>query len=176
MRTFRFGLPGLLAAVAQITCIAIPLAASPAKADTDFLRSLDGRWNGGGMVLTKINGKRVNIDCDFDMGGQGASLTMSGSCKTLLVVRRNIAASLKASGNRYDGTYVGPSGQPSNLSGSQRGNAINLDVHWAHLTNGDRSAVMTIEKMGDNRLRLQTIDKDLTSGKQIVTTRIDLTR
>jgi hypothetical protein len=42
--------------------------------------------------------------------------------------------------------------------------------------NGDRVANMTIEKIGDDRLRLQTVDKDLSSGKSVVTSRIDLSR
>jgi hypothetical protein len=176
MKSLRHRLVGLCPQATLIACMVIPLSSSPAAADTGFLRSLDGRWSGGGMVLTKIDGKRMNIDCNFDMNGTDASLTMSGTCKTLLVVRRNITANLKASGERYSGTYVGPSGKPSNLSGAQKGNAIKLAVHWAYLTNGDRSAVMTIEKIGDNRLRLQTIDKDPASGRQVVTTRIDLNR
>jgi hypothetical protein len=35
---------------------------------------------------------------------------------------------------------------------------------------------MVLEKVADNRLRLQTIDKDPATGKSVVTSRIDLTR
>jgi len=35
---------------------------------------------------------------------------------------------------------------------------------------------MTIAKLGENRLRLQTIDNDPASGKSVVTSRIDLSQ
>ncbi len=35
---------------------------------------------------------------------------------------------------------------------------------------------MTIEKVGDNGLRIRTIDQDPDSGKSVVTTQLDLKR
>lgn len=172
-----FGGKAGLSVVAVVAGLAPALAGHQAfAADGDFLSSLKGNWKGDGMVLTKIGGKSVPINCTFDMSGGAASIDMSGDCRSMLVIRRAIKADLKASGNRYTGTYVGPSGMPSQLSGSQSGNAINLNVHWAKLTNGDRSGTMRIEKISDNRMRLSTIDKDLGTGKSVVTSRIDLSR
>lgn len=47
---------------------------------------------------------------------------------------------------------------------------------WANEIYGDRAARMTIEKVGADRLRIRTIDKDLSSGRSIVTTELDLRR
>uniref|UniRef100_UPI003100ABF1 hypothetical protein n=1 Tax=Neorhizobium sp. EC2-8 TaxID=3129230 RepID=UPI003100ABF1 len=149
----------------------------PAQAaEGDFLKTLAGSWSGKGMVLTRIGGKPINVACDFTSTAGAATLSMQGICRGLLVIRRSISADLEASDRGYSGTYVGPSGQPSILSGNRRGNAINLGVRWARVINGDRVADMTIEKIGNNRLRLQTIDKDLSNGKSVVTSRIDLSR
>ncbi len=56
------------------------------------------------------------------------------------------------------------------------GNAIKLAILWAKEVNGDRSARMTIEKIGSNGMRLTTIDTDPKTGKGIVTSQINLRR
>lgn len=145
-------------------------------AEGDFLRTLEGSWSGKGTVLTRIGARPINVSCNLESTAGTSTLSMQGTCRGLLVVQRNISADLKASGSRYSGTYVGPAGQPSALSGSRQGNAINLGVRWAKVTNGDRAATMTIERIGNDRLRLQTIDNDPSSGRQVVTSRIDLSR
>ncbi len=150
--------------------------ATVSAAEGDFLKPLAGQWKGNGMVLTRIGAKPVNVSCGFDIGAGASNLSMDGTCRGLLVVRRSIAANINTNGQRYSGTYTGPSGMPSSLSGSRKGNAINLAVRWARETNGDRNATMVLEKVADNRLRLQTIDKDPATGKSVVTSRIDLTR
>lgn len=128
------------------------------------------------MALMKIDGKPINVRCSLSFRTGESSLSMQGSCRGLLVVQRRISANLQASGQRYRGSYVGPGGQESSLSGRRQGNAINLAVRWAKPVNGDRAATMTIERIGNNRARLQTIDKDPASGRSVVTSRIDLSR
>ncbi|KGE02386.1 hypothetical protein [Rhizobium sp. YS-1r] len=145
-------------------------------AEGDFLRMLAGSWSGRGTVLTRIGARPINITCNLAIEAVTTALSMQGNCRGLLVVRRNISANLQASDRGYRGTYVGPSGQPSTLAGNRRGNAINLGVRWARVTNGDRAANMTIERIGNDRLRLQTVDNDPASGKSVVTSRIDLSR
>lgn len=65
---------------------------------------------------------------------------------------------------------------PSKLSGTRTRNSIDLAVRWGRETNGDRSAKMTIEKVGGNRVRLRTTDRDLKTGTDVVTSDIRLTR
>jgi hypothetical protein len=146
------------------------------SADDSFFGSLGGAWKGNGIVLTRIGSKPINVNCNFTIIGDVSTLSMDGTCRGLLVVKRSISARLRASGPAYTGTYTGPSGQPSTLSGSRQGKTINLGVRWARVINGDRVANMTLEKIGNNRLRLQTVDKDLETGKSVVTSRVDLSR
>ncbi len=162
---------------ALILSFASLIAASPARADeSGFLSSLEGTWTGKGTVITRIGMPPINVNCTLSSDAKATALRMSGTCRGLVVVKRAIAADLAASGARYSGTYTGPSGRPSALAGNRQGNAINLTVRWNREINGDRVAAMTIEKVGDNGLRLRTTDKDGKTGKTVVTSDIRLVR
>jgi hypothetical protein len=160
---------------AAIAC-ALLAPASAFASEEAFLKSIEGRWTGGGIVLQKLGGPKVNVSCNMQSTASAQSYSMDGSCRALVVVTRSFTARVKASGTSYAGTYVGVSGKPSTLRGSRSGNAINLDVTWANEIYGDRKATMTIQKVGDNGLRIRTIDKDPSSGKSVVTTQLDLKR
>jgi hypothetical protein len=164
--------PLLIATLLSLSC----LSANANAADTDFLNSLAGDWDGGGMVLTKIGGTKVNVSCNLKSNASASAVSMNGSCRALAIVTRTFSANVKAAGQRYTGNYTGPSGQPSMLVGSRKGDALNFNVTWAHITNGDRKANLMIEKVGQNGLRLQTVDRDPASGRSVVTSRIDLQR
>jgi hypothetical protein len=165
----RISLPAL-------ACFASLLSLPVSAQENSFLPSLKGSWTGAGTVVTRIGSKPINVKCNFDMSGGRSAFSMDGTCRGLLVVQRKISATLQESGNGYRGTYTGPSGQPSTLSGRQSGNRIDLSVRWARVINGDRTANMTIESRGNGRLRLQTVDKDPSTGKTLVTSSINLTR
>lgn len=164
----------VLPAIAM-TC-AICLSSSASASEDDFLKSIEGQWTGGGSVLTKIGGNNVDVSCNMQSDAKSSSFSMNGTCRALAVVSRSFTASVKASGGSYSGTYVGLSGKASKLAGSRNGNTINLEVTWANTIYGDREARMTIEKVGDDGLRIRTIDQDPESGKSIVTTQLDLRR
>ncbi|OEC95570.1 MULTISPECIES: hypothetical protein [unclassified Rhizobium] len=161
----------LLALLAAV-CLVTPVAAD----EIGFLKPLNGSWTGTGKVLRKIGDAPINVFCRFTISAPGSSISMRGNCRGLLIISRAILAQLTARGNRYSGTYTGPSGAISQLSGSRQGDIINLAVRWARLVNGDRDASMTIRRQGDGQLTLRTIDKDLSSGKSVVTSEINLHR
>ncbi|EUB98340.1 hypothetical protein PMI07_006654 [Rhizobium sp. CF080] len=149
---------------------------SALASEEDFLKSIEGQWTGGGSVLTKLGGSNVNVSCNMQSDAASSSFSMNGTCRALAVVSRSFTANVKASGASYSGNYTGVSGKPSKLEGSRNGNTINLDVTWANPIYGDRAAKMTIEKVGDDGLRIRTIDRDPDTGKSIVTTQLDLRR
>src|SRR5262245_48967878 len=94
------------ALVAFLSFLSVPALAT--AAENDFLQSLAGDWKGSGTVLTNIGAKPINVSCGFNVNSSPASLSLNGSCRGLLVVRREISADLKVNGQRYGGTYVGP--------------------------------------------------------------------
>ncbi|MER8964010.1 hypothetical protein [Mesorhizobium sp. M0701] len=144
--------------------------------DPDFLRSFQGNFAGKGIVKVTTDAPTVNVSCHFNSDATSSSLSLDGSCRGLIVVTRAISADLRSSGTKYTGTYVGSRTGPAQLSGSRSGNAINLGIRWAKEVNGDRKAQMTVEKTGEDGMRLTVVDTDPKTGKSVVTTRIDLQR
>ncbi len=151
--------------------------AGGAEADEGaFLKSLQGRWSGEGTVRIRTHMSPVNVSCNFDSQSKGMALSMEGVCRGLILISRSIDAQLKASGTKYSGSYLGPRGGRAGLSGSRRGDAINLTIRWAKEVNGDRSANLTVQKVGANGMRLTTVDVDPASGNKVVTSEINLHR
>lgn len=163
--------------LSMIATVGFSLVSFPALADESaFLKSIAGKWSGQGTVITKIGSPPLNVTCTFGSRARGQSLTMAGQCRGLVVVRRSVSADIRVNGTRYSGTYVGPSGRPARLSGARNGNAINFSVRWSRDVNGDRMAQMSIQRIGNTVLQLQTVDKDLTTGRNVVTSDIRLNR
>lgn len=154
------------------------LAFAPAALadESGFLKSIGGTWSGKGMVISRIGSSPVNVTCRLATKPSGAALSMSGQCRGLLVVRKAVSADIRANGTSYSGTYIGPSGRPSRLSGRRSGDTISFAVRWSREINGDRDAQMTIEKVGKRGLRLKTTDRDLKTGRSVVTSDIRLSR
>lgn len=164
----------------RLACLLLVLGAlMPGQASADergFLQSLEGDWSGKGTVKPRFNVPAVNLTCTFQTRAQGLALSMNGSCTGLVLVRRSIGANLRAEGVRYNGTYIGPAGGRSALSGRRQGDAIRLAIRWAREVNGDRNADMVIRRIGGNVLKLSTHDLDPRTGKSVVTSEINLRR
>ena len=160
-----------------IVAASVLFAASAAHADeAAFLNSLDGNWSGKGTVKVRTNSSPINVTCKFNSDATASSLSLDGNCRGLVIVSRAIGADLKANGAKYSGSYVGAGTGTAGLSGSRSGNAINLGIRWAKDVNGDRNARMTVEKVGDNGMKLTTVDVDPETGKNVVTSQINLSR
>ncbi|MCO5732878.1 hypothetical protein [Rhizobium sp. SSA_523] len=160
--------------VAAILGLSSLSASSAFASEEQFLKSIEGRWTGGGLVLRELGGQKVNVTCNMQSKANASRFSMDGSCRALVVISRGFNANVTAKGTRYSGTYVGVSGKPSRLVGSRRGDTISFDVTWANQVYGDRKAIMEIRKVGENGLQISTIDKDPKSGKTIVTTQLRL--
>jgi hypothetical protein len=163
-------IPGLL--VASALC----LGGAAHAADAEFLKSLDGNWAGKGSVKVDADSSAISVNCKFASDTTDSSMSLDGSCTGLVVVSRAIGADIKTDGKSYKGTYVGSSTGPAGLSGKRSGNALNLGIRWAKDVNGDRSAKLRLEKVGDNGMRLTTMDTDPATGKSVVISDINLRR
>ncbi|OCP02701.1 MULTISPECIES: hypothetical protein [unclassified Ensifer] len=161
----------LLAAFA----LAGPTSGSSADEDA-FLKTLGGNWAGTGTVRIRANMSPVNISCNFSSEASGRALSMEGVCRGMLLISRSIDAKLRYTGSSYSGSYLGPRGGRAGLNGRRRGDAINLTIRWAKEVNGDRSADLTLRRVGANGMQLKTVDVDPASGKRIVTSEINLKR
>lgn len=162
-------------------CTAVALAAfsfaQPSHAaEPGFLASMAGKWSGKGSFRINTKASPVSVSCSFAAKSGDTFLTLDGNCRGLILISRDIGVRLKTDGQRYSGTYIGSRTGPAALSGRRKGQALNLAIRWAKPVNGDRDAEMRVEKVGANAMRIVTIDKDLPSGKSVVTAQIDLKR
>lgn len=144
--------------------------------DSRFLAGFEGKFAGKGTVKVTADAPTVNVTCDFKSNTTASSLALDGRCRGLILVTRDISASLKVNGTRYSGTYIGSRTGPARLNGKRSGNAINLVIKWARPVNGDSQAQLIVEKRGQDGMRLKVIDLDPKTGKSIVTSQIDLRR
>lgn len=161
---------------AIVAASALLLASAAQASEADFLESLEGNWTGKGTVRVRTDASPVSVTCRFNSDSTANSLSLDGNCRGLVVVSRAISADLKASGQKYAGSYVGAGTGTAGLSGVRNGDALNLGIRWAREVNGDRQARMTVEKVGDKGMRLTTVDVDPKTGKSVVTSQINLRR
>ena len=139
-----------------------------------FLKEVAGSWTGTGTVKVRTNSAPVKVSCDFESGSTETTLKLDGNCRGLVVVSRAISADITIADGRYSGSYIGAGTGTAGLSGKRSGNKINLGIRWAKEVNGDRTAKMTIEKVGSQGMSLTTVDTDPETGKSVVTSLINL--
>jgi hypothetical protein len=151
-------------------------AGTAAASEAEFLQSLDGKWAGTGSVKVRTDSSPIKVNCNFQSDASATALSLDGNCRGLLIISRAVGADLKTNGAKYAGSYVGAGTGTAGLSGSRSGNAINLSVRWAKEVNGDREARLTVQKVGDNGMKLTTVDVDPETGKDVVTSEINLRR
>ncbi|MEP6565332.1 MAG: hypothetical protein ABJB10_09345 [Mesorhizobium sp.] len=159
-----------------LTAAMFSIAAPAHAADGAFLKSFAGSWVGKGTVKVDADSQPIKINCKFASDATESSLSLDGKCTGYVVFSRAIGADVKTDGKTYTGIYKGSSTGPAGLSGNRKGNALVLGIHWAKEVNGDRAAQLRLEKVGDNGMRLTTIDKDPATGKTIVISQINLSR
>ena len=128
------------------------------------------------MVKVRVNASPMTVYCKFASDATASSLSLDGICTGMLVFSRAIGAHLTTDGATYTGSYIGAGTGPAGLTGKRSGDAIDLGIHWAKDVNGDREAQMKIEKIGENGMRLTTVDTDPKTGKSVLTSQIDLSR
>lgn len=159
--------------VAAAFCVSV----SPVIADdAAFLASFAGSWSGKGKFRLTTGSSPVTVSCAMDANASPNSLSLDGKCSAMVVMSRKIGVTLKTNGEGVSGSYVGSTTGPAGLSGRREGSAFDLSVRWAKAVNGDREAQMRVQKIGENGMKLMTVDVDPKTGKQVVTCEIDLRR
>jgi hypothetical protein len=151
--------PMLVAALAAITAA---VAGGAHAQGSDYLARYDGGWSGGGTVKVEQLPTAANVNCNV----RGArpdetSFSLAGTCRSMLVVSRQIGARLRIDPGTgtYTGTYTGSSSGPARLVGSQRGDTLDLEVTWNKVIYDDDKARMLIRNTGNDTFRMQVIEK-----------------
>jgi hypothetical protein len=145
------------------TALSSALLISPAHAaSTSFFNDLSGSWSGSGNAYVTKFGD-ISAKCRLAVTGAETQVAMNGSCG-MLVFSQALGLTIKNSGgNRYVGTYTGSKTGPAKLEGTLQGDRLVMNIKWGGLVNGDRTALMILERTGPNSFA-QTVN-DKVAGK-----------
>ena len=162
-----------------LSCLLAALSLSFCNAqasEAQYLKSQDGNRSGNRSIRLRISFPPIVVTCKFASRGTATSMSLSGQCSALNIFSQAIRATIHVNGTSYTGVYIGARTGPAGLSGKRSGDALNLRIRWARDVNGDRSALLRIEKTGNNGMRLTTVDNDPVFNRSVVTSQIDLRR
>jgi hypothetical protein len=144
------------------------------SAAQEGLEMFSGSWKGSGEYI-RLNGDRVNVQCDLETDASSASLNMNGRCTALVFISRSLSANIKSDGTRISGWYSGPEGKGA-VRGEKKGTVLDLSVQWEKPVRGDDTARMQIEVVGKDRLWLRTFDLVPAMNSTVTVTDLDLQR
>lgn len=158
--------------------LAVPAMSAATANEADFLQELSGSWSGEGEVRLRPTSNPMGVSCSLDSQANGTALSMDGSCSAMAIFSRQIGAELAADGSSYTGTYIGSARGPAELAGSRSGDTIRLALQWPDGGSGEgpRAASMQVEALGEDRMRLVTVEEHPETGEEVVTAQIDFTR
>jgi hypothetical protein len=102
-------------------------------------------------------------------------VTIEGRCH-LAIFSVRIAADISydPKSGRYSGTYIGADVGPARVTGTRKGDAVNLTITWPKPVNGDTKGRMIIQNSGGGNLKITTFDNLVVGGPQVLTSSADL--
>jgi hypothetical protein len=163
--------------LALVPALVIGVSLPAAAEDTAFIEGLSGSWAGEGTARRTADSDPVGVNCQFTSSAEAQSFSLDGTCRAMAIIRQNVSAQLtNTSGTSYEGIYTGPRGGQSALSGARNGNTLDLQVAWAQEVNGDSEARMQVEVPDPDSMIIRTIDTSPTTGAEVVTSEISLSR
>lgn len=145
--------------------LAAPMPAHAAD-EGAFMERFAGEWSGGGPYKRTARTPAVNIKCTLSGNRSGNRITVGGTCRAAIVVRRAIAMDVTydPGSGRYRGTYKGEMDGFAQLAGKRQGDTVTFDVTWPEVLNGDRSASLSISSSGDGVMHLRMRDRSSPDG------------
>jgi hypothetical protein len=146
-------------AAVAFTLACLCLSGAHAAEDT-FLDRFKGSWTGSGRVQRNAETSPWQVNCRLTGDTGQDRISIQGNCRAALIIQRQIAANLTydpRSGD-YTGTYIGARVGPARISGTRKGDVVNLRIAWPRPVNGDTQAEMTIQNTGSGVLRIVVRD------------------
>ena len=164
----------LLAAAVLAPCLAVPALAQQAGG---YFNRYTGSWTGGGMVKIEQLSSPMNVSCKT-AGQPGGSdgFTLAGNCRALLIMNKNINASLTLDRKTgvYTGVYTGSSSGPAKLRGKLKGNTLVLKVTWGRVIYDDNVAQMLISNAGNGAFSLKVVEQ--IKGKSVTVSDLNFSK
>ena len=159
-----FGLAFCLAAAAAPNAIAQD-ATGAIPSEAAFLQSLEGRFSGAGtFTRLRDGGEGRRLTCNLTSDSQGNRLTLDGKCTAAVVFGTSVRVDVRydPASKRYSGSFRDGLGTVANLSGTRRGQTIQLAFNeTAESVRPGPPATLTIAENNDRlSLSLQSTRSD----------------
>ncbi|MFC1456504.1 MULTISPECIES: hypothetical protein [Microvirga] len=171
-------LPQLITAV-TLSCAATALTWSSVQAaEADFFERFRGTWSGSGKVRREGASQLRQVTCSVTGAPAENRISALGSCRAVVIFSHPIGVDLvhDPRSGTYPGTYTGSQIGPARLSGTRKGDAVNLRIEWPRPVNGDIQAAMVIRNDGRGRPRIMVAENLTPGGPVQQTTEIVLAR
>ena len=165
--------------VLSVFAFAVALALAPGSAsardEQTFLDLFSGSWLGSATLMK--NSVPWQLSCRVIGEPTPDHVTIEGSCNlSILSVRIAADIAYDPKSGRYSGTYIGADVGPARVTGTRRGDAVNLTITWPKPVNGDTKGRMIIQNSGGGNLKITTFDNLVVGGPQVLTLSADLRR
>ena len=168
----------LFVAAATMASAAIMGTCAAHAAEADFLDRFRGSWSGYGTVQREGRSHPRQVTCSVTGNPDVNRLNVQGNCRAAVIFTRQIGADLVYDPRTgvYRGTYTGSRIGPARLTGTRRGDAVNLRIDWPRPVNGDMQAAMVIRNDGRGALHITVADNLSPGGPVQKTSEIVLQR
>jgi hypothetical protein len=169
----RVTLVPVLSVFAFAAALALVPGSASARDEQAFLDRFSGSWQGSATLMK--NSVPWQLSCRVVGDPTPDHVIIEGSCN-LAIISVRIAADITydPKSGRYSGTYIGADVGPARVTGTRKGDAVNLTITWPKPVNGDTKGRMIIQNSGGGNLKITTFDNLVVSGPQVLTTRADL--
>lgn len=164
-------------AIAGAFAAALVLAPTGASAfDETAIGDISGAWSGKGFVRKDEKADPMNVRCAIEGTGSALELAFAGECRAMLILKREIGATLRREGHRLVGIYKGARVGDAALDGeiAPSGEVV-LSMQFPRKVNGDDVATMRIEAHDADSFTIVTSDR-MVSGDEVTTSRITFER
>lgn len=162
-------------AFAFCAALLVSLGATTVRA-ADAPADITGKWKGIGYVQKDESSRPVKVRCAIEGKEAGDEISFEGSCRAMLIMKRDIGAWLTRDGESFTGTYKGADAGIAQLDGREtEPRRLELTMTFPRLVHTDDKAIMTIVRPDNNNFSITTTDV-MTTGEEIVTSSIDFER
>jgi hypothetical protein len=158
----------VIATATTVASAGIMSTGATIAAEADFLNRFRGSWSGYGVVQREGRSQPRQVTCTVAGQPEENRVSVQGSCRAAVIFTRQIGADLTYDPRTgtYRGIYSGSRIGPARLTGTRRGDAVNLRIDWPRPVNGDTQAAMVIRNEGNGVLRI-TVADNLSPGGPI---------
>lgn len=156
--------------------LAAALVTPPLASETLDIADISGAWEGEGFVQRDDRSEPVKVRCSIEGRQSEVQIGFEGSCRAMLIMKRDIGADIVLRDGQFVGTYKGSRVGIADLNGTMTApNQLDLTMTFPRAVNGDDQATMRIERPDEGTFKVTTVDR-MESGVDVTTAQITFER